>query len=659
MEVMNGSSSYESYAHLEASPASNSASPGSVSNRSSNSSLNNVGAHGHLSSKQKSVKKVSIVEKPSCVLKRDKSNLTASSVATSHRTSLIKVQGERQARKVRFFINGDKFFKGAIIPVSSEKFRTFDKLLEHLSRIMCNQVTLPNGVRFIFNFEGKILECLEDLGHGGNYLCSSVNVFKKMEYLKIVRDNQEHNWNRIMKRETYYIGLSQIKLKRDIYKLSGHSKSFGQSNKSLNENGEKSLLKPKIIAVLRSGLKPRRAVRVLLNSRNTKSFDNILSDLTNTVKLDSGAVRKIFTLCGKPVVNVQDFNESEVFIAYGVDKCDKEDFDLDVNEFRGVQAILKSSDLDAKYAKFSAASSSPKTSRKKFLHSRLPVKTAQVRKSKSSSRTPEPRSEVEVKYELGDVIGGGNFAVVKRVKSRKNGKTFALKVIDKAKCQGKEHMIDSEVTILNVVCHEHIIELIEVFDTPEERFLVTEFVPGGDLFDAITLDTKYSEPQARNMIQDLASALKYLHDKMIVHRDIKPENLLVFERKDGAKSLKLGDFGLAQAVHEPLFIVCGTPTYVAPEILAETGYGVKVDIWATGVIMYILLCGFPPFSSRTNNQEEVFDQILSGLFEFNAPDWNDISFPAKELISWMLQVDPLQRYSAYEILDHRWMAHRV
>ena len=101
-----------------------------------------------------------------------------------------------------------------------------------------------------------------------------------------------------------------------------------------------------------------------------------------------------------------------------------------------------------------------------------------------------------------------------------------------------------------------------------------------------------------------------------------------------------------------LLQVCGTPTYVAPEILAETGYGVKVDVWATGVIMYILLVGFPPFSSRTNNQEELFDQILSGLFEFNSPDWDDISFSAKELISWMLQVDPLQRFSAYEILEH-------
>ena len=137
-----------------------------------------------------------------------------------------------------------------------------------------------------------------------------------------------------------------------------------------------------------------------------------------------------------------------------------------------------------------------------------------------------------------------------------------------------------------------------------------------------------------------------------------------FTRKTRENSMVFNNFDFTRKIRENIvmtqkwiliFQVCGTPTYVAPEILAETGYGVKVDVWATGVIMYILLVGFPPFSSRTNNQEELFDQILSGLFEFNSPDWDDISYSAKELISWMLQVDPLQRYSAYEVLEHPWI----
>ena len=121
-------------------------------------------------------------------------------------------------------------------------------------------------------------------------------------------------------------------LRRDAFKNSGHSKSFGAAK--AQENAEKFQIKPKIIAILRSGLKPRKAVRVLLNNRNTKSFETLLADLTNTVKLDTGAVRKIFTLDGKPVMTLHDFKEAEVFIAYGVDKCSNDDFDLDIIEFR-------------------------------------------------------------------------------------------------------------------------------------------------------------------------------------------------------------------------------------------------------------------------------------------------------------------------------------
>ena len=133
---------------------------------------------------------------------------------------------------------------------------------------------------------------------------------------------------------TTFLGMPTHKnghIRRDAFKNSGHSKSFGLSKA---QEEPKFQMKPKIIAILRSGLKPRKAVRVLLNNRNTKSFETLLGDLTNTVKLDTGAVRKIFTLDGKPVMTLQDFTEAEVFIAYGVDKCNQDDFDLDLIEFR-------------------------------------------------------------------------------------------------------------------------------------------------------------------------------------------------------------------------------------------------------------------------------------------------------------------------------------
>ena len=134
-------------------------------------------------------------------------SITSSSTVTGggHRLSLINASSEKKARKVRFFINSDKFFKGATIAVSSEKFRTFDKLIEHLTRIMCNQVTLPQGVRYIFGLDGKAVESVEELLHGSNYVCSSSPTFKRMDYLKVAQEQDNHHWNK-MKRETCYLG---------------------------------------------------------------------------------------------------------------------------------------------------------------------------------------------------------------------------------------------------------------------------------------------------------------------------------------------------------------------------------------------------------------------------------------------------------------------
>ncbi|NWY54643.1 DCLK1 kinase, partial [Smithornis capensis] len=129
----------------------------------------------------------------------------------------------------------------------------------------------------------------------------------------------------------------------------------------------------------------------------------------------------------------------------------------------------------------------------------------------------------------------------------------------------------------------------------------------------------------------------------------------VYEHQDGSKSLKLGDFGLATIVDGPLYTVCGTPTYVAPEIIAETGYGLKVDIWAAGVITYILLCGFPPFRGSGDDQEVLFDQILMGQVDFPSPYWENVSDSAKELITMMLQVDVDLRFSALQVLEHPWV----
>ncbi|XP_059400452.1 serine/threonine-protein kinase DCLK1-like isoform X5 [Carassius carassius] len=271
--------------------------------------------------------------------------------------------------------------------------------------------------------------------------------------------------------------------------------------------------------------------------------------------------------------------------------------------------------------------------------------------------TPIPTvpSSISDRYKVGRMIGDGNFAVVHECVEHSTGRAYALKIINKGKCRGKEHMIQNEVAILRRVKHPNIVLLIEEMDTYSELYLVMELVKGGDLFDAITSANRYTERDASSMLYNLANAIKYLHSLNIVHRDIKPENLLVYEHQDGSKSLKLGDFGLATVVDGPLYTVCGTPTYVAPEIIAETGYGLKVDIWAAGVITYILLCGFPPFRGSTDDQETLFDQILLGQLEFPLPYWDNVSDSAKKLIVSMLQVEVDQRYTALQVLEHPWV----
>ncbi|XP_030685986.1 serine/threonine-protein kinase DCLK3 [Globicephala melas] len=264
-------------------------------------------------------------------------------------------------------------------------------------------------------------------------------------------------------------------------------------------------------------------------------------------------------------------------------------------------------------------------------------------------------ADVRKQYEPGRVIGDGNFAVVKECRHRGTQQAYAMKIIDKSKLKGKEDMVDSEILIIQSLSHPNIVKLHQVYETDAEIYLIMEYVQGGDLFDAIIESVKFPERDAALMLMDLCKALVHMHDKSIVHRDLKPENLLVQRNEDKSTTLKLADFGLAKHVVRPIFTVCGTPTYVAPEILSEKGYGLEVDMWAAGVILYILLCGFPPFRSPERDQDELFNIIQLGHFEFLAPYWDNISDAAKDLVSRLLVVDPKKRYTAHQVLQHPWI----
>uniref|UniRef100_A0A3Q3IVI6 non-specific serine/threonine protein kinase n=1 Tax=Monopterus albus TaxID=43700 RepID=A0A3Q3IVI6_MONAL len=445
----------------------------------------------------------------------------------------------------------------------------------------------------------------------------------------------------------------------------GASAGTATTNRPECREGRKSkdFIKPKLVTVIRSGVKPRKVVRIL----PLHPFISHISQLSSLTCL-------------------QDFfGDDDVFLACGPEKFRYAQDDFVLTHSSKTQAFVSgerhnfntlraatTNRLICKMSKQKGTKSSrsappqktttPKTpSSSGFSSSKTPPKGLSRTKSPGpvNGNRSVSSSIINDKYKVGKVIGDGNFAVVKECVERSTGQEYALKIIDKARCSGKEHLIENEVAVLRRVRHPSIIQLIEVDETPTQLFLVMELVKGGDLFDAITSSTKYSERDASAMVFNLAGAIKYLHRMNIVHRDIKPENLLVCEYPDGTKSLKLGDFGLATVVEGPLYTVCGTPTYVAPEIIAETGYGLKVDIWAAGVITYILLCGFPPFRSENNVQEELFDQILRGKLEFPSPDWDTISLPAKMLISQMLQVNVDARFTAEEVLSHPWVTVRA
>ncbi|XP_063059172.1 serine/threonine-protein kinase DCLK1-like [Engraulis encrasicolus] len=586
---------------------------------------------------------------------------------------------EKRAKKVRFYRNGDRYFDGIVCAVSVDKFGSFGALLADLTRSLSDNVNLPLGVRTIYTIDGsKKISTLEQLVEGESYVCASIESYKKIDYTK----NVNPNWS---------VNVKALTNSKAPSSLASTKPGFNEAKL------HKDFIRPKLVTIVRNGMKPRKAVRILLNKKTAHSFEQVLNDITAAIKLDSGIVKRIYTLDGHQVTCLQDFfGDDDVFLACGSERFRYQD-DLLLDQHGKMDASSKESRVvknrsvglsqrsQSTTGSVNGTGASPVSTTPHSLKSPSPSPTNQLnlKKSKSSTgssssldsakvsleegdgqipevapvveETPVVPASISDRYKVGRMIGDGNFAVVRECVEHSTGRAYALKIINKGKCRGKEHMVQNEVAILRRVKHPNIVLLIEEMDTYNELYLVMELVKGGDLFDAITSANRYTERDAGRMLFHLANAIKYLHSLNIVHRDIKPENLLVYERQDGRQSLKLGDFGLATVVDGPLYTVCGTPTYVAPEIITETGYGLKVDIWAAGVITYILLCGFPPFRGSNDDQETLFDHILMGQLEFPLPYWDNVSDSAKELIISMLKVEVDQRYTALQVLEHPWV----
>lgn len=259
------------------------------------------------------------------------------------------------------------------------------------------------------------------------------------------------------------------------------------------------------------------------------------------------------------------------------------------------------------------------------------------------------------KYELGRTIGSGSFSKVKIGKDVETQQECAIKIIDVEQL-AREHLEDQlkrEIVSMKVLQHDNIVELRDVIRTSHHIYLILELLTGGELFTRLTEEKRFSEEVARRYFQQLVAGVMYCHRMGIAHRDLKPENLLL--SAEGV--LKISDFGLSnlqrcsQQGTNMLQTVCGTPNYVAPEVLKEQGYdGLIADVWSCGVILFVMLAGYLPFDD--DNMNALFNKIERGEFRM-ARHFTD---GAKDLIGKMLVTDPAKRITLKEVTQHSWFA---
>ncbi|XP_071562992.1 calcium/calmodulin-dependent protein kinase II isoform X22 [Temnothorax nylanderi] len=262
-------------------------------------------------------------------------------------------------------------------------------------------------------------------------------------------------------------------------------------------------------------------------------------------------------------------------------------------------------------------------------------------------------------YDLKEELGKGAFSVVRRCVQKSSGHEFAAKIINTKKLSNRDFQkLEREARICRKLQHPNIVRLHDSIQEENFHYLVFDLVTGGELFEDIVAREFYSEADASHCIQQILESVHHCHHNGVVHRDLKPENLLLASKAKGA-AVKLADFGLAIEVQgdaQAWYGFAGTPGYLSPEVLKKEPYGKPVDIWACGVILYILLVGYPPFWDE--DQHRLYGQIKAGSYDYPSPEWDTVTPEAKNLINQMLTVNPGKRITASEALKHPWICQR-
>nr|CAD2192205.1 unnamed protein product [Meloidogyne enterolobii] len=586
-----------------------------------------------------------------------------------------RLQPNEQGKRIRLYRNGDRFFKGiwyTIIP----SLRSWPAFLEDLQKIhfLIDSLALPHGVRFVFRSNGgEPCNGLEELRHGQSYVVSSTDKFKQIDYANAAQPIWSFVSNKLTNEPT----------------ASGLRETF---QREPNE-----FVKPRIITIIRNGIKPRRVVRHLLNKRTAQSFDMVISDITSKIKLNSGAVRKLYSISGKQVNTLADFFcDDFIFIAYGTERICCDDFNVVSEEYKRMEIGGRTpmNRHQHQQAKFRLRPTQMRMLRKRNPND-FRLKTGgdgrhmfkegndneQVQLENSAANVVLP-SDLAERCHIISLLGDGNTAFVYKVaflvetsnlnlnnddcqqQQQEEWSTEALKIIRRSTLENPEvlALVQTEIELLKMLKHENIVQLYDCIAHPNgDWFIRMECVPDGDLFELLRKRRMFSETEVASCADCLCRALAYLHtEHLIVHRDVKLENLLVYYIPDNLSGqrlmIKLADFGLAcqlESADQLLILLCGTPTYVAPEVLAEFGYSFKADCWSVGIILYCLLCGYPPFGVDEPD-DVLFNRILRGQFHFPSPVFDSISNSAKLLITRLLNTDPFMRASATDVVEWHW-----
>ena len=255
-------------------------------------------------------------------------------------------------------------------------------------------------------------------------------------------------------------------------------------------------------------------------------------------------------------------------------------------------------------------------------------------------------------YEVKEKLQRGSASVVKKCYSKVYHKDFAVKIIERN--IKTDELVLHEVSIMNHLHHKNLVGVVDFFEEDDFYYIVMELMEGGDVFDRILDLQNYTEKDARDLAKSLLLAVDYMHQNGVAHRDIKPQNIFL-DSKSNNSSIKVGDFGFAKRVHTPksLNLRCGTPSYVAPEILKNQPYDQSCDMWSVGVVLYVLLCGYTPFHEE--QQEKMFERIKVADFTFHPEEWDQISDEAKELIKGLICTNPDKRLTAAQALRSKWI----